>query len=165
MSKRGATVAVFPGTFDPITNGHLDIVRQGAALFDELVVAVGENPEKSSLLPAAERVEIARRAVAGLENVRVEGYSGLTVDLARRLGAHVLLRGLRANADLHFEAEIAYTNRQVAGIETVFVLPSAENAFISSRLIRQIASEGGDVSGLVPPEVLPHLRPKPQTSG
>jgi pantetheine-phosphate adenylyltransferase len=103
--------------------------------------------------------------VAGLENVRVEGYSGLTVDLARRLGADVLLRGLRSSADLHFEAEIAYTNRRVTGIETVFVLPSPDNAFISSRLIRQIAAEGGDVSGLVPPEVLPHLRSKPDRRG
>ena len=157
MTRTKRTLAVFPGTFDPITNGHVDVIRRGAGLFDELVVAVGDNPEKASLLSAEQRVAVVREVVAGLGNVKVVSYSGLTVDLARRLGAAALLRGLRSAADLHFEAQVAYTNRQVTGIETVFVLASPEFALLSSRLIRQIASEGGDVSAMVPPPVLPHL--------
>jgi pantetheine-phosphate adenylyltransferase len=162
MREHKITLAVFPGTFDPITNGHLDVIRRGAALFDELVVAVGENPEKRSLLPMAKRVEVVRQVVADLPNVRVEGYTGLTVDLARRVGARLLLRGVRGSADLHFEAQVAHANRQVTGIETVFILPDPGHAFVSSRLVRQIASEGGDVSGMVPPEVLPHLTVRAQ---
>jgi pantetheine-phosphate adenylyltransferase len=159
MNGHETTLAVFPGTFDPITNGHVDVIERGAALFDELIVAVGSNPEKTPLLPAPVRVEIVREVVAGLdlENVRVESYGGLTVDFARRAAAKVLLRGIRDGLDLHFEAQVALTNRHMTGIETVFVLPSPEYAFISSSLIRQIAREGGDISSLVPPEVVEHL--------
>jgi len=150
-------IAVFPGTFDPITLGHLDLIRRGCRLYEQLIVGVGENPEKSSMLKASQRMEIVRQVVGELGNVRVEGYAGLTVDFARRCGAGVLLRGIRDAADLHIEAAIAHTNRQVSGVETVFMLPAPQYAFISSRLVRQIAQAGGDVSGLVPPEVLAHI--------
>ena len=150
-------IAVFPGTFDPITLGHLDLIRRSSRLYEQLIVGVGENPEKLSLLKASERMEIVHHAVGELGNVRVESYTGLTVDFARGCGAGVLLRGIRDAADLHVETAIAHTNRQVSGVETVFMLPAPQYAFISSRLVRQIAQAGGDVSGLVPPEVLAHL--------
>ena len=151
-------IAIFPGTFDPVTRGHLDVIRRGAHLFDELVVAVGENPEKASLLPQKQRAKILAQVVAGLPNVRVRTFRGLTVDFARKIGAAVILRGVRNSSDLQFESQVALTNRAVAGVETVFILTSPELAFTSSSLIRQIASMGGDVSALVPPEVLPHIR-------
>jgi len=154
-------IAVFPGTFDPITLGHLDLIRRSCRLYDQLIVGVGENPEKSSPLKASERTEIVRQAVGELGNVRVESFTGLTVDFARRCGAGVLIRGIRDAADLHVETAIAHTNRQVSGVETVFMLPAPQYAFISSRLVRQIAQAGGDISGMVPAEVLGHLAKRP----
>jgi pantetheine-phosphate adenylyltransferase len=154
-------IALFPGTFDPITNGHVDVIRRGVNLFDELVVGVGENPEKSALLAQAERVEIIREVVGdalGKKSVRIEPFRGLTVDFARRIGATVILRGIRNLSDLQFEFQVGLTNRVVADIETVFIMTSPEYAFTSSSLIRQIASQGGDVSALVPAPVLPHLK-------
>ena len=150
-------LAVFPGAFDPITNGHLDIIKRGAALFDELVVAVGNNPAKTSLLEPETRVEIIREVTADMPGVRVDMFSGLTVDFAASVDAAAILRGIRDSSDLHFEYDVALTNRVVAGIETVFVIPSTEHAFTSSSLIKQIARMGGDVSAMVPPAVLPHL--------
>ncbi len=152
------TRAMFPGTFDPATNGHMDLIRRGAALFDELVVAVGENPGKTPLLGAADRAAILADATAGLDNVRVQRYTGLTVAFAAEVGATVLLRGLRSAADMQHELPVAHTNRAVAGVETLFLLPSPEVAFISSGLIRQIAAGGGDVTDLVPPAAVPALR-------
>ncbi|MFP4106236.1 MAG: pantetheine-phosphate adenylyltransferase [Phycisphaerae bacterium] len=159
MAADSMKLAVFPGTFDPITNGHLDIIQRGAGLFDELIVAVGQNPEKESLIAQDERVEMIREVLdgRGLSNVRVEPFSGLTVGFARRVGATAMLRGIRNSSDLQFEFQVALTNREVAGIETVFILTSVEYAFTSSSLIKQIATMGGDVSKLVPPQVLPHL--------
>jgi len=156
-------LAVFPGTFDPITNGHLDVIRRGAKLFDQLVVAVGNNPEKTPLLDAETRVEIIKQATAGIEAVTVEMYSGLTVDFAASVSATAILRGIRDSADLHYEYGAALTNRVVAGVETVFVIPSTEHAFTSSSLIKQIVSMGGDVSAMVPPAVLPHLKQLPMS--
>ncbi len=158
MSENRHRIGVFPGTFDPITNGHLDVIRRGRKLFDELVVAVGDNPEKAAALDQAERVQIICEVVADLENVRVEAFSGLTVDFARGAGATAILRGVRNSTDLQFELQAALTNRVVAGIETVFVMTGTEYAFTSSTLIRQVASMGGDVSALVPPAVIPHLK-------
>jgi len=160
MDDSNKRLAVFPGTFDPITNGHLDVIKRGARLFDELVVAVGENPEKPALLGPEERADIIRRTVADIPNVRVETYSGLTVELAGRLGAVAILRGIRNSSDLQFESQVALTNRAVAGTETVFIMPGSEYAFTSSSLIKQIARMGGDVSALVPPEVLPYITKK-----
>jgi len=158
MARRKRTTAVFPGTFDPITSGHLDVIARGAALFDELIVAVGDNPRKGACLSAARRAAMVHRATAGLNNVRVATYRGLTVDFARRAGARAILRGLRDAADLAGETQMALTNRHVSGIETLFVLPGPDRAYISSTLVRQIAAGGGDVSGLVPPEVLGAVR-------
>ena len=159
MSSHKSRLAMFPGTFDPLTNGHLDVIRRGCALFDELVVAVGDNPEKKAMLSQHQRVEIIREVLSaeGLA-ARVEAFSGLTVDFARTVGADVILRGIRNSNDLQFEFQVALTNRVVAGVETVFILTSSDLAFTSSSLIRQIASMGGDVSALVPPQVLSHIR-------
>ena len=164
MSDPRPRLAVFPGTFDPITNGHLDNIQRGAKLFDEVIVAVGENPEKAALMDQAERAEIIRQVVAHMPNVRVETFTGLTVDFARKVNASAILRGVRNTTDVHFEFQVALTNRVVAGVETVFVMTGAEHAFISSTLIRQIAQMGGDVSALVPPQVLPHIRKKRRAS-
>ena len=157
MSRSHKRLAVFPGTFDPITNGHLDVIRRGAKLFDELIVAVGDNPEKPALLEKDRRARIAAEATADMPNVRVETYSGLTVDFAARVGPTVILRGIRNVADLQFEYQVALTNRLVAGIETLFIVTATEHAFISSSLIRQIARMGGDVSAMVPAAVLEQL--------
>ena len=161
MSSTQKRVVVYPGTFDPPTNGHLDVIRRGVDLFDELIVAVGENPEKTSLLPQSERVALLREIVADMPTVQVQPYDGLTVDFAKSVGASAILRGLRSQADLHFELQIAMTNRAVADVETVFVLTTPGNAFTSSNLIRQIASMGGDISALVPPQVIPHMKTNP----
>lgn len=157
MTKTTRRIAIFPGTFDPITNGHLDVITRGAKLFDELIVAVGDNPDKASLLPQAERVEIIRQVVADIPSIRVEPFTGLTVDFASQTGATALLRGIRNSSDLQFEFQVALTNRVVAGVETVFIMTSSEYAFTSSNLIRQIALMGGDISALVPPAVLGHI--------
>lgn len=153
-------LAVFPGTFDPLTNGHLDVIERGRALFDELVVAVGHNPEKSVLFSQDERVEIISAVTAKMENVRVEKFTGLTVDYARRLGAAAILRGIRNSSDLQFEFQVALTNRVVAGVETVFIMTGVQYAFTSSSLIKQVAGMGGDVSALVPELVDRRIRSK-----
>ncbi len=158
MSVSKKSKILFPGTFDPITNGHLDVINRAAGLFDELVIGVGENPSKSSMLPQDQRVGIIRQIVAEMGNVRVETYQGLTVDFARKIGATAILRGIRNNADLHLEIQMALTNRATAGIETIFVVTGPEHAFISSSLIRQIARMGGDISAMVPPPVQAHIR-------
>jgi pantetheine-phosphate adenylyltransferase len=158
MTPQPTRRVLFPGTFDPATNGHCDVIRRSAALFAEVVVGVGSNVEKQCLLPAEQRAEILSRVLAGLPNVRVEVFTGLTVDFARRLQADAIVRGLRNSADLHQEFQMALTNRTVAGLETIFIMTSPEHAFISSSLIRQIARHGGDISAMVPPEALEPIR-------
>jgi pantetheine-phosphate adenylyltransferase len=160
MTKSKPKIAVFPGSFDPVSLGHVDVIRRGARLFDELVVAVGTNPDKSPWLTVDERTVVITKVVRDMPNVRVETYDGLTVDLATRLGASAILRGLRGGADLHYELQVAMTNRQVAGIETLFVVTSPEHAFLSSSLIRQIARGGGDISSFVPSEALAAIQRK-----
>ncbi|MCB9845952.1 MAG: pantetheine-phosphate adenylyltransferase [Phycisphaeraceae bacterium] len=159
-------LAVFPGSFDPITFGHLDVIERGRALFDELVVAIGRNPSKDELFTTAERVEMARALIperAGLAPVRVEAYTGLTVDFARSVGATALLRGIRNLSDLQSEVQQALTNREIAGLETAFVVAGQSFAYTSSSLIKQLAALGRDLTvleSMVPRLVVERLRTK-----
>ena len=163
MSSQPRRIAVFPGQFDPMTNGHLDLVRRASALFDHLIVAVGVNPDKRGLFSLPERVEMATRLVADISNVSVQSYEGLTVDLVRRVGAAAIVRGIRDSVDLRYEIQLALANRAVGGVETVFMMTVDQFALTSSSLIRQIVSLGGDLAKLepwVPPVVLSALRRK-----
>ncbi len=158
-------IAIFPGQFDPITNGHLDVIKRGVALFDELVVAVGINPEKRELFTLAERVEMIRGLLKDVSGVRVESYTGLTVDFARSVKASVILRGIRDVSDLRYEFQLALTNRAVGSVETVFIMTGDQFALTSSSLIRQIVALGGDLkqlSALLPAPVIKRLREKRQ---
>jgi len=150
--------AIFPGSFDPITNGHLDVIQRGIKLFDELIIAVGKSPLKNQLFRPEERVEMIAELIKDIPGVSVEGFDGLTMEFARQKKADVILRGLRSLTDVHYELELAMTNRSVAGIETVFVMTTEQYGFISSTLIRQVASLGGDISNLVPANVNIRLR-------
>ena len=145
--------AIFPGSFDPITNGHLDVVKRAMRLFDELIIAVGRSPVKNQLFTPEERVEMIAELITDLPGVRVESFDGLTVEYAAKSKADVILRGLRSLTDVQYEFQLAMTNRAVAGIETVFIMTSEQYGFTSSTLIREIASLGGDLSNLIPPSV------------
>ena len=161
MSKQ--RVAVYPGVFDPITLGHLDIIRRGAALFGRLIVAVAGNPAKQSLFSTEERLAMVREAVADLKGAEVGSYEGLTVEYVARHGASVILRGLRQHSDFQYEYQLALTNRTISGIETVFVMADERVAYISSHLVREVAALGGNVSPLVPGNVLAALHAKRST--
>jgi pantetheine-phosphate adenylyltransferase len=151
--------AVYPGTFDPITNGHHDLVRRASSIFDRVVVAIAANPNKAPMFTLEMRVDMARRVLADLPNVEVMGYSGLTVEFAREHGLHVVVRGLRAVSDFEFEFQLANMSRHIAkDIETVFLTPQEQFTFISSTLIREIATLGGDVSEFVHPLVRAELK-------
>lgn len=155
------SVAVYPGSFDPITNGHLDIIRRGARIFDRLIVAVADNPAKQALFSKDERVEMIREVTASFRNVEVDSFDGLVVDYVRRRKAHVILRGIRTISDFEYEYQMALTNRTFApDIETAFLLTHEEYSFMSSRLIKEAASLGGDVSAFLPPQVERRLRAK-----
>ncbi len=158
--KKKYVRAVFPGSFDPITNGHLDVISRGIKLFDELIVAVGRSPIKNPVFTPEERVEMIAELVSDMPRVSVESFDGLTVAFAAAKGADVILRGMRSLTDVQYEFKLAMTNRSVAGIETVFIMASAEYGFTSSTLIREIASLGGDVSSLVPEIVFDRLQKK-----
>ena len=157
MSKKFVR-AIFPGSFDPITKGHLDVIQRGIKLFDELIVAVGRSPIKNPLFTPEERVEMIAELVADIPGVTVESFDGLTVEYAAKRGADAILRGLRSLTDVQYEFKLAMTNRAVAGIETVFVMTSEEYGFTSSTLIREVASLGGNVSNLVPKNVYKRLQ-------
>ncbi len=150
--------AIFPGSFDPITNGQLDVIHRGIKLFDELIIAVGRSPIKNALFTPEERVEMIAELVADMPSVSVEGFDGLMVKYAAKKKADVILRGLRSLTDVHYEFKLAMTNRSVAGIETVFIMTSEQYGFTSSTLIREVASLGGDVSNLVPKSVYERLQ-------
>jgi pantetheine-phosphate adenylyltransferase len=150
--------AIFPGSFDPITNGHLDVIHRGMKLFDELVVAVGRSPIKNQLFTPEERVEMIEDLVHDLPDVSVEAFEGLTVEYAAGRKANVILRGLRSLTDVQYEFQLAMTNRAVAGIETIFIMTSEQYGFTSSTLIREIASLGGDLSNLIPKGVQERLK-------
>ena len=151
MSK--PNIAVFPGTFDPLTYGHLDVIRRGSKLFDTLIVGIGINSEKKSIFSNTERVEMTKKLTKDLGNVRVETFSCMTVDFVRQIGAKAILRGIRTYADFEYEFQLAIANRRMGGVETLFVMASAENSFISSTLIREACSFGGDISAFVPKEI------------
>jgi len=152
--------AIFPGSFDPITNGHLDVINRGLKLFDELIIAVGKSPIKNQLFTPEERVEMIEEIIRQrkIKGVLVESFDGLTVEYATQKKADVILRGLRSLTDVQYEFQLAMTNRAVAGIETVFVMTSEQYGFTSSTLIREVASLGGDLSNLIPENVLKRLR-------
>jgi pantetheine-phosphate adenylyltransferase len=153
--------AVYPGTFDPITNGHQDLVRRAAGIFDRLVVGIAANAGKTPLFPLAERVDLAQKVLADLQNVTVLGYTGLTVDFAREQGCGIVVRGLRAVSDFEFEFQLATMSRHLAReVDYVFMTPQEQFTFISSTLVREIASYGGDVSQFVSPVVAEALKRK-----
>ena len=151
--------AVYPGTFDPITNGHLDIITRGLRLFDEVLVAILKNPAKEPLFGVEERIAILRAAVGRIPNVRVESFDGLLVEYARARGAQVIVRGLRALSDFEYEYQMALMNQRLApDINTVFMMPSEAYSYVSSRLVKEVVRLGGDVTGLVPPEAVARLK-------
>jgi pantetheine-phosphate adenylyltransferase len=151
--------ALYPGTFDPITNGHQDLVRRAAGMFDRVIVAIAANPNKAPLFSLEKRVDLARRVLADLPNVEIMGYSGLTVEFARKHDATVIVRGLRAVSDFEFEFQLANMTRHLAReIETVFLTPQEQFTFISSSLIREIAVLGGETKEFVHPIVEAELK-------
>jgi pantetheine-phosphate adenylyltransferase len=151
--------AIYPGTFDPPTNGHVDLIQRGAKLFGHLTVAVLNNPGKDPLFTVAERVEMLQEAIGALNNVSVATFDGLTVEFARHEGASAILRGIRAISDYEYEFQMALMNRRLAPeIETVFLQPAGRYSFVSSRMLKEVFSFGGDVTGLVPPNVVKRLR-------
>ncbi len=153
--------AVYPGTFDPITNGHADLVRRAAGIFDRVVVAIAANPGKTPMFSLDERVAMARHVLADVPNVEVTGYTGLTVDFARQHGLTVVVRGLRAVSDFEFEFQLANMQRHLdPGLESVFLTPKEQFTFISSTLIREIATYGGPVNEFVDPLVARYLATK-----
>ncbi len=149
--------AVCPGSFDPVTNGHVDIFRRAAGLFDEVVIATGSNPSKSRMFGPEERLEMLREACAGLPNVTVMGFSGLIVDFCREIGAVAIVKGLRGGTDYEYELPMAQMNAHLTGVETVFIPTTASLGYVSSSLVKEVASLGGDVSALVPASVLARL--------
>jgi pantetheine-phosphate adenylyltransferase len=155
------TLAVYPGSFDPLTNGHVDIITRGARIFDRIIVAILINAEKAPLFSMDERLKITREVFQDFPNVEVDTFDGLLVDYVERRRAHVIVRGLRAVSDFEFEFQMALMNRRLNGkIETVFMMPAEQYSYISSRLIKEVFSLGGRVHGLVPDTVEERLRQK-----
>ncbi|HET7496333.1 MAG TPA: pantetheine-phosphate adenylyltransferase [Candidatus Limnocylindrales bacterium] len=157
------SVAVYPGSFDPITNGHLDIVERASAVFDTVVIGVLANPRKAPLLTVEDRIAVIRAALADrpsvAERVEVASFDGLTVDFARQRGAQAIVRGLRAISDFETELQLAHNNRVLGpSVDTVFFMTSAANSYVSSSLVKEIASFGGDVSTMIPPAAATALR-------
>ena len=159
--SRSPRVAIYPGSFDPLTNGHVDIIMRGARLFDQIVVGVLSNPEKSPLFSVEERQSIIRDVFAEVANVEVDVFDGLLVDYARQRRASVIVRGLRAISDFEYEMQMALMNRRLhPDLETVFMMPAEAYTYVSSRLVKEVFFLGGDVSGLVPAVVESKLRHK-----
>lgn len=153
--------AIYPGSFDPITNGHLDVIQRAARLFDEVIVAVAFNEQKHSLFQVDERVDLLRETTSGIPNVSVSRFDGLLVDFARSQGASAVVRGLRAVSDFEFEFQMALMNRKLEpGIETIFMMPAEKYTYLSSRIVKEIARLGGNVDAFVPESVAATLRQK-----
>lgn len=161
MSQKRLSRVIYPGTFDPITNGHLDLIERAADMFDEVIIAVAASPSKNTMFTLDERVYFAQEVTKHLDNVTSKGFSGLMVDFAKQEQANVLIRGLRTTVD--FEYEFGLTNmyrRLMPGLESVFLTPSEEHAFISSTIVREVAIHGGDVTNFVPQVVAEALKEK-----
>ena len=161
MSKKHLSRVIYPGTFDPITNGHLDLIERAADMFDEVIIAVEASPSKNTMFTLDERVKFAQHVTHHLDNVTSKGFSGLMVDFAKQEQANVLIRGLRTTGD--FEYEFGLTNmyrRLMPGLESVFLTPAEEHAFISSTIVREVAIHGGDVTNFVPQVVAEALKEK-----
>jgi len=155
------TTAIYPGSFDPPTNGHLDLIERGSKIFDELIVAILRNPDKDPLFNVSERVAMLEALTSQYGNVRVDTFDGLTVDYADRVGASSVLRGIRALSDYEYELQMALMNRKLRPeLETVFMMPAEKYSYLSSRLVREVAKLGGSVKGLVPELVEQNLRGK-----
>ena len=161
MTGQTQRLAVYPGSFDPLTNGHVDIITRGVRLFDRIVVAILVNLDKAPLFTASERVEMARDVFSDQPNVEVDTFEGLLVDYARHREASVIVRGLRAISDFEYESQMALMNRRLnSTIETVFMMPAEPYTYVSSRLVKEVFALGGSVDGLVPSPVEVHLREK-----
>lgn len=159
MNPKPHVIAIYPGSFDPITNGHLDLIHRGARVFDRLIVSILRNELKSPLFSVEERMEMLREVVRGYDNVEVDSFGGLLVDYAAARSATVLLRGIRAISDYEYELQMAHMNRRLQpDLETVFMMAGETYSFISSRLVKQVFSLGGNISGLVPPSVLERMQ-------
>jgi pantetheine-phosphate adenylyltransferase len=159
MNSLNPRIAVYPGTFDPMTNGHIDLVHRAAPIFERLIVAIAENPGKSPVFDMAQRIDLAKQSLGGLANVEIIGFHVLLADFVRQIGAGVILRGLRAVSDFEYEFQLASMNRHlIAHAETMFLTPAEQHSFISSTLVREVARFGGDVSEFVPPAVAAALR-------
>jgi len=157
---------IYPGSFDPLTNGHLDVIQRAARLFDRVVVAVARNEGKQPLFTAAERLELVRGSVAGMANVEADTFDGLLVEYVLQRGACAIVRGLRAVSDFEFEFQLALMNRKLKPeVETIFMMPKDTYTFLSSRLVKEIARLGGDVSQFVPPNIEAALKTKLRTLG
>jgi len=160
-SGKKPVIAIYPGSFDPVTNGHLDLIERGATIFDQLIVAIARNPEKDPLFPVPERIEMLQAVTFDLKNVAVDVFDGLLVKYARAQDASVILRGIRAVSDYEYELQMAMMNRKIEPeIETIFMLPGEAYSFLSSRLVKELARLGGPIQGLVPPLVEERLRAK-----
>ncbi len=159
VSSQRARVAVYPGTFDPITNGHIDLACRAAPLFDRLVIAIAESASKAPAFDLDQRISLARAALCDVPNIEIRGFSSLLADFVEDIGAGVILRGLRAVSDFEYEFQLASMNRHlIPAAETLFLTPAEQYSFISSSLVREIARLGGDVSGFVHPAVQKALR-------
>jgi pantetheine-phosphate adenylyltransferase len=155
------TIAIYPGSFDPVTNGHLDVATRAARLFEKVIIGVFDKPNKHLVFTTEERVELARQAVAGLPNVEVESFTGLTVDFAKKIGAKAMVRGLRMSADFEREFDMAMMNKKLSpGIEVICLMADLKYQFLSSSLLKEAASLGGDIDGLVPEPVAEALQKK-----
>ncbi len=158
-TKPASVVALYPGSFDPITNGHLDLIQRGSALFDKLFVAILRNDEKQALFSVDERIEMLKEVVQGFPNVEVGSFDGLLVEYAAHCGASVILRGIRAVSDYEYELQMALMNRRLGpDIETVFLMASEAHSFLSSKLVKEVIRLGGKITGLVPPSIEGKLR-------
>ena len=157
------SIAVYPGTFDPVTYGHIEIIKRAAQVFGKVIVAVARNKSKGPFFSVNERVAMLKSAVKGIDNVAVDSFNGLVVNYIRTVGARVMIRGLRAVSDFEYEFQMALTNRKLANdIETIFLMPSESSMYLSSKLIKEVAALGADVSGFVPKEVQMMVRKKLQ---